>query len=137
MRKYMICTMLIVLCLSGCAKYSDEKIDVTSSSIKKNNTETTLTITVILNGKISSKDYEDCSRSIIQHCVDNNFKSTKFSYDLSGYPTILEGSVYATKKDIKKNKICYSFHYYPSDKNSSSKYTINDASKNYTLEIKK
>lgn len=137
MKKYLICITLIILCLSGCTEYSDEKIDVTSSSIEKNNTGTTLAITVILNGKPSSKDYEDCSRSIIQHCIDNNFKSTRFSYDVSGYPTTLEGTVYATKNDIKKNKICYTFHYYPSYKNSSSKYTINDASKNYTLEIKK
>lgn len=137
MKKYMICTMLIILFLSGCTKYSAEEMDVTSSSIEKNDTGTTLAITVILNGKPSSKDYEDCSRSIIQHCIDNSFKSTRFSYDLSGYPTALEGTVYATKNDIKKNKICYTFRYYPSGKNSSSKCTINNSSKNYTLEIKK
>ena len=101
MKKNMICTMLIILFLSGCTKYSAEEMDVTSSSIEKNDTGTTLAITVILNGKPSSKDYENCSRSIIQHCIDNSFKSTRFSYDLSGYPTALEGTVYATKNDIE------------------------------------
>ena len=35
MKKYLICITLIILCLSGCTEYSDEKIDVTSSSIEK------------------------------------------------------------------------------------------------------
>ena len=132
MRKNLICILLLILILSlsGCSKVSTKEMDVFSSTIEKNASETTLTITVILNRQISSQEYEDYARSIIDHCIKNNFKSVKFSYDLSGYPSSLDATIYATENDIKKNNICYTFRYHPADKNSSSKYTINDNSEN-------
>ena len=137
MRKNLICILLLILILSlsGCSKVSTKEMDVFSSTIEKNASETTLTITVILNRQISSQEYEDYARSIIDHCIKNNFKSVKFSYDLSGYPSSLDATIYATENDIKKNNICYTFRYHPADKNSSSKYTINDNSDKYLLEI--
>ena len=111
MRKNLICILLLILILSlsGCSKVSTKEMDVFSSTIEKNASETTLTITVILNRQISSQEYEDYARSIIDHCIKNNFKSVKFSYDLSGYPSSLDATIYATENDIKKNNICYTF----------------------------
>ena len=94
MRKNLICILLLILILSlsGCSKVSTKEMDVFSSTIEKNASETTLTITVILNRQISSQEYEDYARSIIDHCIKNNFKSVKFSYDLSGYPSSFANS---------------------------------------------
>lgn len=102
MRKKLICILLLILSLSGCSKVSTKEMDVFSSTIEKNASETTLTITVILNRQISSQEYEDYARSIIDHCIKNNFKSVKFSYDLSGYPSSLDATVYATEMILKK-----------------------------------
>lgn len=56
-------------------------------------------------------DKDACSNEIIQHVLDNDFQSTRFSYDLSGYPNEVTVDVFTSEKDFKKGKVAYSFDY--------------------------
>ena len=52
-----------------------------------------------------------CSNEIIQHVLDNDFHSIRFSYDLSGYPNEVTVDVFTSEKNFKKGKVAYSFDY--------------------------
>ena len=137
MKRILIYTVFIIILLTGCAKKQNQEMDVFSSNIEKNSSETSMSLTIVLNQKISSKNHKKYAQSIITHCKKNNFKSTQFSYDLYGYPSTLDVTVYEREEDIRKNNICFAFEYYPKDKNIPSKYTIDNTSENYTLDIKR
>lgn len=76
--------MILVLCLlSGCGtkqEYSRE-IDVVSSRGMSASNFYSEDITVILN-RSEVVDYEECAKGIIEHCIQNDFQSIRFSYDV-------------------------------------------------------
>lgn len=58
-------------------------------------------ITIILN-QTGISNYEQCAEEIIQHVINNDFHTIRFSFNETGYPNSLTASVYLTKSDLKK-----------------------------------
>ncbi len=48
---------------------------------------------------------------IIQHILDNDFHSTRFSFDINGYPNNVSVDVFTSEKNAQKGKEAYSFEY--------------------------
>lgn len=69
-----------------------------------------LNINVIAD-KNTVSDREACSRKIIQHILDNDFRSTRFSFDLNGYPNEVTIDVFTSEKNFQKGKAAYSLEY--------------------------
>lgn len=101
--------LLSSVLLSGCTKESVE-MDVLSSHSATSANWYELNINVIAD-KDTVLDKDACSNEIIQHVIDNDFQSTRFSYDLSGYPNEVTVDVFTSEKDFKKGKTAYSFDY--------------------------
>lgn len=101
--------LLSSVLLSGCTKESVE-MDVLSSHSATSANWYELNINVIAD-KDTVLDKNACSNEIIQHVIDNDFQSTRFSYDLSGYPNEVTVDVFTSEKDFKKGKTAYSFDY--------------------------
>lgn len=101
--------LLSCVLLSGCTKESVE-MDVLSSHSTTSANWYELNINVIAD-KDTVLDRDTCSNEIIQHVLDNDFQSTRFSYDLSGYPNEVTVDVFTSEKDFKKGKTAYSFDY--------------------------
>lgn len=101
--------LLSSVLLSGCTKESVE-MDVLSSHSATSANWYELNINVIAD-KDTVLDKDACSNEIIQHVLDNDFQSTRFSYDLSGYPNEVTVDVFTSEKDFKKGKTAYSFDY--------------------------
>jgi len=95
--------------LSGCTK-EFVKMDVLSSNSETSANWYELNINIIAD-KDTVLDKEACSNEIIQHVLDNDFHSTRFSYDLSGYPNEVTVDVFTSEKNFKKGKVAYSFGY--------------------------
>lgn len=104
-----ITILLSCALLSGCAKESVE-MDVLSSHSATSANWYELSINVIAD-KDTVLDRDACSNEIMQHVLDNDFQSTRFSYDLSGYPNKVTVDVFTSEKDFKKGKVTYSFDY--------------------------
>lgn len=101
--------LLSCVLLSGCTKEFVE-MDVLSSHSATSANWYELNINVIAD-KDTVLDRNICSNEIIQHVLDNDFQSTRFSYDLSGYPNEVTVDVFTSEKDFKKGKVAYSFDY--------------------------
>lgn len=109
MRRLGSSILLSCVLLSGCTKESVE-MDVLSSHSATSTNWYKLNIDVIAD-KDTVLDRDACSNEIIQHVLDNDFQSTRFSYDLSGYPNEVTVDVFTSEKDFKKGKVAYSFDY--------------------------
>lgn len=101
--------LLSYVLLSGCTKKSVE-MDVLSSHSATSANWYELNINVIAD-KDTVLDRDACSNEIMQHVLDNDFLSTRFSYDLSGYPNEVTVDVFTSEKNFKKGKVAYSFDY--------------------------
>ena len=101
--------LLSCIIISGCA---NEKIEM--DIISSNNTTADnwyeLDLSVIVDKDIVS-DKKACSEEIIQHILANDFHSTRFSFDISGYPNEVTVDVYTSEKNIQNNIKEYSFSY--------------------------
>ncbi len=104
-------TSILLSCvlLSGCRKEFVE-MDVLSSQNITSANWYELNISVIAD-KDTILDMDACSNEIIQHVLDNDFHSIRFSYDLSGYPNEVSIDVFTSEKNFKKGKVAYSFDY--------------------------
>jgi len=67
-------------------------------------------LTVAMNTMIVTDNKEDTANTIIQHVLNNDFHTIKFSFD-NGYPNELNVSVYKTEKDIESGNMLFSFSY--------------------------
>lgn len=47
----------------------------------------------------------------IQHILDNDFYSTRFSFDINGYPNNVSVDIFTSEKSVRKGKKAYSFEY--------------------------
>lgn len=69
---------------------------------------------MILNRLTVTENKEEIAENIIQHVLDNNFHTIRFSFD-SGYPHNLKVSVYKNKKDLEQDAVLFYFSYGQSD----------------------
>lgn len=44
-----------------------------------------------------------CSKQILEHCILNDFKDFRFSYDVNGYPDKIVATIFLAQDDIKEN----------------------------------
>lgn len=101
--------LLSCILLSGCTNESVE-MDVLSSHNSTSGNWYELSINVIAD-KDTISDKDACSHEIIQHVLDNDFHSIRFSYDLNGYPNEIAVDVFTSEKDFQRGKTAYSFDY--------------------------
>ena len=40
------------------------------------------------------ENYEMCSKQILEHCILNDFKDFRFSYDVNGYPDKIVATIF-------------------------------------------
>lgn len=109
MKRFGTSILLSCILLSGCTKDVVE-MDVLSSQNITSANWYELSINVIVD-KDTVLDMDNCSKEIIQHVLDNDFHSIRFSYDLSGYPNEVSVDVFTSEKNFKKGKAAYSFSY--------------------------
>lgn len=69
-----------------------------------------LDISIIVDENIASNK-DVCSKEIIQHIIDNDFHSTRFSFDTNGYPNKVTVDIFTSEKNIQTGKKAYSFEY--------------------------
>lgn len=109
MKRLKITILLSCIMLYGCTKEYTE-MDVVSSHNSTSNNWYKLNIDVIADKEtVSNKD--TCSREVIQHILDNDFHSTRFSFDINGYPNNVSVDVFTSEKNAQKGKEAYSFEY--------------------------
>lgn len=96
-KKYaLICLLLAVAFVSGCAQKHKEGEPDVISSMKMNQDET---LTVVANRK-QIEDKENFAKLLIKKCKDNSFQSVRFSTDY-GYATSLNLRVYLWEDEIE------------------------------------
>ena len=95
--------------ISGCAK-EHIKMDVISSYNISSDNWYELDINIIVDEDIVS-DKDACSKESIQHILDNDFHSTRFSFDINGYPNKITADIFTSEKNIQTDKKAYSFEY--------------------------
>ena len=57
------------------------------------------------------ENYEMCSKQILEHCILNDFKDFRFSYDVNGYPDKIVATIFLTLDDIKENNPIFQVTY--------------------------
>ena len=122
----------LILFLISCAyNPKQNSLDVVST-----NTSTDIMyLYVIADLKTFDNNYYLCSENIIKHCVNNDFPSTKFSYDLSGCPNKITAYVYSSAKDFKLGNPLFTMYYYPKSSDNTDHYNIKDNFSEYTFDI--
>lgn len=109
MKRFTALILLSCVLTSGCTK-EPVKMDVLSSQSTTADNWYELNIDVIAD-KDTISDRDACSQEIIQHILDNDFHSTRFSFDFNGYPNEITVDVFTSEKKFKKGKTAYSFEY--------------------------
>lgn len=67
-------------------------------------------INVILNKLVFTDSKEKTAETVIQHVLDNDFHSIRFSFD-DGFPNELDVSVYKSDNDIQSGNLLFTFSY--------------------------
>lgn len=127
-RKIIVVSILIMCLLCACdaqKEYTGE-MDVTSSRVTLASDGYREDITVVVDVE-KIVDYEECAWTIIDHFIANDFKSTKFCFDLKGYPYELSADVYVVENDDPVFRMNYI--------TDSCQYNIKDNPERYTLGI--
>lgn len=109
MKRLGITVLLSCFMIYGCSKEYTE-MDVISSHNTTADKWYKLDIDIIVD-KDSVSDKDACSKEIIQHILDNDFRSIHFSFDKNGYPNEVIVNVFTSKENIQKSKKSYSFEY--------------------------
>ena len=123
------------LLLTGCGRDEPEKgMDVVGirAEIVENGTIEHLAIVTNTDG---IEDWEACAEEIIERCVNNDFQSVHFSYDLNEYPVGLHAEVYLTEEDMRNGVAVFSMSYMQ-DESSGYQYNIKDYPEKFSLELK-
>lgn len=109
MKKLGLSILLSCIMISGCAK-EDIEMDVISAHNSTADNWYELNINIIAD-KDTASDKDACSKEILQHVLANHFHSTRFSFDISGYPNEVNVNVFTSEKDVQKGNATYSFEY--------------------------
>lgn len=96
-----------------------------------------LDIDVIVD-KNNASDRDACSNEIIQHILDNDFHSIRFSFDINGYPNEVAVDVFTSEGDIQKDRKSYSFKYVTefNTENPDIQNNIKDNSDQFEIQYK-
>lgn len=90
-------------------------------------------LTIVLS-TASIPDFEACAMEIVEHCMYNTFSDIQFSYDVIGYPSKLQGTVYLNDMDFAQNNVLFSFSYAPCQ-TMTGPYNIVQNQRSYQLTI--
>lgn len=128
--------LLLCIIISGCTKEYVE-VDVLSSYNSTADNWHKLDISVIADEDAASNK-DACSMEIIQHILDNDFHSTRFSFDVTGYPNEVSVDVFTSEKNFQKDKITYSFEYVTefNTENTDIQNNIKDNPEDFRLQYK-
>ena len=128
-KKYaLICLLLAVAFVSGCAQKHKEGEPDVISSMKMNQDET---LTVVANRK-QIEDKEDFAKFLVKKCKDNSFQSVRFSTDY-GYATSLNLRVYLWEDEIEGQEPVMVVEYTPIEWNEE--YDIVNDSEMFQLYV--
>ncbi len=105
---------LAVLVAHTCNLRFGKEMDVVNSISLNSANYRQECLTVAMNTMIVTDNKEETANAIIQHVLDNDFHTIKFSFD-NGYPNELNVSVYKTEKDIESGDMLFSFSYKQTD----------------------
>ena len=128
--------LLSCIIISGCANEKIEMDIITSNNTTADNWYE-LDLSVIVDKDIVS-DKKACSEEIIQHILANDFHSSRFSFDISGYPNEVTVDVYTSEKNIQNNIKEYSFSYITkfNTQNVGKQNNIKDNPEEYEIQYK-
>lgn len=124
----LICLLLAVAFVSGCAQKHKEGEPDVISSMKMNQDET---LTVVANRK-QIEDKEDFAKLLVKKCKDNSFQSVRFSTDY-GYATSLNLRVYLWEDEIEGQEPVMVVEYTPIEWNEE--YDIVNDSEMFQLYV--
>lgn len=124
----LICLLLAVAFVSGCAQKHKEGEPDVISSMKINQDET---LTVVAN-RNQIEDKENFAKLLIKKCKDNSFQSVRFSTDY-GYATSLNLRVYLWEDEIEGQEPVMVVEYTPIEWNEE--YDIVNDSEMFQLYV--
>ena len=79
------------------------------------------------------ENYEMCSKQILEHCILNDFKDFRFSYDVNGYPDKIVATIFLAQDDIKENNPIFQVTYSASNLETGEE----SSTPQYVTQIKK
>ena len=112
MKKKLIAILVgsAIFAITTCYLQFGRNMDVVNSFSLNSSNYKEENISVILNKLIVTESKENIAESIIQHVLDNDFHTIRFSFD-GGYPNKLIVSVYKSKKSLESDDILFYFSY--------------------------
>lgn len=139
-KKCIVVIIVAFICCSvGCLSHSEKtaqenctEMDALSTHSISFGDKTIQNISIVTNQPIT--DYVACAHEIIQHCIDNDFKTIRFSYDMHGYPVEVNAHVYESEKDFENGDYIFQMSY--TQDSSTLEYNIVDNPEHFTLKIK-
>lgn len=136
MKRLGISILLLCIMLYGCSKEHTE-MDVISSHNATADNWYELDITVVVD-KDAASDKDACSKEIIQHILDNDFHSIRFSFDKNGYPNEVTVDVFTSEKNIQTDRKAYCFEYVTefNTKNPDIQNNIRDNPEEFKIQYK-
>lgn len=129
-----LAALLILAALTGCARAEEEGgMDAVQTRIVAETYGVIEYISVVTNtAKVT--DQEACAEEIIEHCINNDFQSVRFSYDRGGYPVELHAEVYLTQEDMRNGTPVFTMDYVQ-DEGDDYQYNIKDHPEKFRLII--
>lgn len=114
-KKILTCLLLIFIII--CASTYTYKIFTTSgidavssySSSSDEDEDITLHLNVITTDPV--RDFEKCSKKIIDCFKNNSFKTIRLSYSSNQHPTYLIATVYRNRKAIDQGEVLFVLYY--------------------------
>ena len=132
--KKMISSMLCILIglnLCGCIQknYSGE-MDAVSSYTHASENCYEESLIVVANEK-EIPDYEEFAWEVVDHYLNNDFESIRFSFDEQGYPYRLKATIYLHRDDIETGASIFEMIY----QSETYDYNIKDNPEKCNMEI--
>lgn len=129
--------VVLAMLLTGCGRNVEERemeMDVAQSRAEQMEYGTIEYLTIVTNTD-EVPDWEACAEEIIERCVNNDFRTIRFSFDESGYPVELHAEVYLTQEDMKSGNAVFLMDYVQ-DKANGYQYNIKDDPEKFDLQLK-
>ena len=120
-KKNITCLLLIlvVICVSiyTYKRFTTSGIDAVSSYSSSSDEKADITLHLNVITTYPVRDFEKCSKKIIDCFKNNSFKTIRLSYSSDQHPTHLIATVYQTRKAIDNGEVLFVL-YYNSDKDT-------------------
>lgn len=130
--KVRICLILfvIVMMFNSCKKEerqytSDYDVIQSRHSTSANDYSMDIDVVVL---KENIGDYQKCAYEIIEHCIENDFYTIMFSYDIKGYPNRITATVYYPDEEAARFRMTY--------ESEDKSHNIKDNAEDYKMSIK-